>query len=217
MFCSVIILNLTNLQILTHVYISAPLKWLYGHVTAPYKLSYYYYLFILMDIQTVCLLDSFFLVVSFRHTNHSDDKCNKHWIMSGKCKTGNWSVAETSACLRYTCTFYQQIQLKLPLSILHTQTQRHRVSQTLPRTRGTDLYHRQAHSSSCCPLCQPKAWIHTTFNILYDSLDIQSKQEVTVIWQNAPHGGPIPPLRITPGGRNLYHWIPGVGVPISVQ
>jgi len=43
-----------------------------------------------------------------------------------------------------------------------------------------------------------------------------SKQEVKVIWQNAPHGGPIPRLGVTPGGRNLYHWIPRVGVPISV-
>jgi len=28
--------------------------------------------------------------------------------------------------------------------------------------------------------------------------------------------GPIPQLGITPGGQNLYRWIPGVGVPISV-
>jgi len=42
------------------------------------------------------------------------------------------------------------------------------------------------------------------------------KQEVKVIWQKVPHGGPIPWLGVTPGGRNLYHWIPGVGVPISV-
>ena len=42
------------------------------------------------------------------------------------------------------------------------------------------------------------------------------KQEVKVIWQKAPHGGGIPRLGVTPGGRNLYHWIPGVGVPISV-
>ena len=28
--------------------------------------------------------------------------------------------------------------------------------------------------------------------------------------------GPIPRLGVTPGGRNLYHWIPGVGFPISV-
>jgi len=32
------------------------------------------------------------------------------------------------------------------------------------------------------------------------------KQEVKVIWQKAPHGGPIPRLGVTPGGRNLYHW-----------
>jgi len=42
------------------------------------------------------------------------------------------------------------------------------------------------------------------------------KQEVEVIWQKAPHGGPIPLLGVTPGGRKLYHWIPGVGFPISV-
>jgi len=42
------------------------------------------------------------------------------------------------------------------------------------------------------------------------------QQEVKVIWQKVPHGGPIPQLGATPGGRNLYHWIPGVGVPISV-
>jgi len=45
---------------------------------------------------------------------------------------------------------------------------------------------------------------------------LNGKQEVKVIWQNAPHGGAIPRLGVTPGGRNLYHWIPGVGVPISV-
>ena len=46
------------------------------------------------------------------------------------------------------------------------------------------------------------------------------KQEVKVIWQKAPHGGPIPRLGVTPGGQNLktrlgfvqgnwkwHHWI----------
>jgi len=42
------------------------------------------------------------------------------------------------------------------------------------------------------------------------------QQEVKVIWQKAPHGGLIPRLGVTPGGRKLYHWIPGVGFPISV-
>jgi len=42
------------------------------------------------------------------------------------------------------------------------------------------------------------------------------QQEVKVIWQKAPHGGPIPRLGVIPGGRKLYHWIPGVGFPISV-
>jgi len=42
------------------------------------------------------------------------------------------------------------------------------------------------------------------------------EQEVKVIWQKVPHGGPIPRLGVTPGGQKLYHWIPGVGFPISV-
>ena len=42
------------------------------------------------------------------------------------------------------------------------------------------------------------------------------EQEVKVIWQKAPRGGPIPRLGVTPGSRNLYNWIPGVGFPISV-
>ena len=49
----------------------------------------------------------------------------------------------------------------------------------------------------------------------YPSLQI-AKQEVKVIWQKAPHGGPIPRLGVTPGGQKLYHWIPGAGFPISV-
>jgi len=44
----------------------------------------------------------------------------------------------------------------------------------------------------------------------------EEEQEVKVIWQKAPHGEPIPRLGVTPGGRKLYHWIPGVGFPISV-
>ena len=44
---------------------------------------------------------------------------------------------------------------------------------------------------------------------------VKSKQVDKVIWQKAPHGGPIPRLGVTPGGRKLYHWIPGVGFPIS--
>ena len=31
------------------------------------------------------------------------------------------------------------------------------------------------------------------------------KQEVKVIGQKAPHGGPISRLGVTPGGRKLYH------------
>ena len=32
-----------------------------------------------------------------------------------------------------------------------------------------------------------------------------TQQEVKVIGQKAPHGGPIPRLGVTPGGRKLYH------------
>ena len=55
-------------------------------------------------------------------------------------------------------------------------------------------------------------WIVSLF--VYANRNTQ--QEVKVIWQKAPHGGPIPRLGVTPGGRKLYHWIPGVGFPISV-
>jgi len=55
---------------------------------------------------------------------------------------------------------------------------------------------------------------------MYERLIVWSmkmnKQEVKVIWQKAPKGGPIPRSGVTPGGRKLYHWIPGVGFPISV-
>jgi len=57
----------------------------------------------------------------------------------------------------------------------------------------------------------------TTMGVLYmrRAMD-KKKQEVKVIWQKAPHGGPIPRLGVTPGSRNLYRWIPGVGFSISV-
>jgi len=39
------------------------------------------------------------------------------------------------------------------------------------------------------------------------------KQEVKVIWQKAPNGGPIPRLGVTAGGRKLYcHQAPGRAV-----
>ena len=61
-------------------------------------------------------------------------------------------------------------------------------------------------------ICQ--RYYQTSRGILF--FETQCKQEVKVIWQKAPHGGPIPRLGVTPGGRKLYHWIPGVGFPISV-
>ena len=39
-----------------------------------------------------------------------------------------------------------------------------------------------------------------SFPIIYPLYE----QEVKVIWQKAPHGGPIPRLGVTPGGRKLY-------------
>ena len=65
------------------------------------------------------------------------------------------------------------------------------------------LYHQQVHQQE-----------YQTHSAIILSSDLQ--QEVKVIWQKAPHGGPIPRLGVNPGGRKLYHWIPGVGFPISV-
>jgi len=53
-------------------------------------------------------------------------------------------------------------------------------------------------------------------DVFYILEPLFEQQEVKVIWQKASHGGPIPRLGVTPGGRKLYHWIPGVGFPISV-
>jgi len=38
------------------------------------------------------------------------------------------------------------------------------------------------------------------------SANLRTRLVVKVIWQKAPHGGPIPRLEVTPGGRKLYHW-----------
>jgi len=45
-----------------------------------------------------------------------------------------------------------------------------------------------------------------TVNKRYVQFYNNLQQEVKVIWQKAPHGGPIPRLGVTPGGRKLYHW-----------
>jgi len=52
-------------------------------------------------------------------------------------------------------------------------------------------------------------------NVVKNVVDLRRMYN-EVIWQKAPHGGTIPRLGVTPGGRKLYHWIPGVGFPISV-
>ena len=52
------------------------------------------------------------------------------------------------------------------------------------------------HLHSTPLLVGPRRNIAMTFDM---------KQEVKVIRQKAPHGGLIPRLGVTPGGRNLYH------------
>ena len=42
-----------------------------------------------------------------------------------------------------------------------------------------------------------------SYRLWYTCYNNYNKQEVKVIWQKAPHGGPIPRLGVTPGGRNL--------------
>ena len=71
------------------------------------------------------------------------------------------------------------------------------------------------HVQSTCDLLEIAEFL-VSFKVKL-SLNVQYiKQEVKVIWQKVPHEGPIPRLGVTPGGRKLYHWIPGVGFPISV-
>jgi len=72
----------------------------------------------------------------------------------------------------------------------------------------------QSHDQEVCTISSELMQVDSNVAIRF-SLSL-IKQEVKVIWQKAPHGGPIPRLGVTPGGRRLYHWIPGVGFPISV-
>ena len=65
-------------------------------------------------------------------------------------------------------------------------------------------------------LIGPYLWNDLRLNIWLSPSFASLKQEVKIIWQKAPHGGPIPRLGVIPGGRKLYHWIPGVEFPISV-
>ena len=83
----------------------------------------------------------------------------------------------------------------------------------------------------CVCVCPSVTFVHSVemnkhiIIIIYLLVEVQynnkqnrddKQQEVKVIWQKAPHGEPIHRLGVTPGGRKLYHWIPGVGFPISV-
>jgi len=76
--------------------------------------------------------------------------------------------------------------------------------------------HNISLTSNPCKYCRNRLKTEKTdpWSLNWYKQSIQ--QEVKVIWQKAPHGGPIPRLGVTPGGRKLYHWIPGVGFPISV-
>ena len=83
---------------------------------------------------------------------------------------------------------------------------------TFKRHLKTHLY--KLSESSCAA---SSASVSSDLKALYKSvIIIIIQQEVKVIWQKVPHRGPIPRLGVTPGGQKLYHWIPGVGFPISV-
>ena len=90
-----------------------------------------------------------------------------------------------------------------------------------PLGSWTDVYHKRHlvlttfHMFECVPSSQT-VLSHNVRICVLKHIIMNVKQEVKVIWQKAPHGGPIPRLGVTPGGRKLYHWIPGVGFPISV-
>ena len=57
----------------------------------------------------------------------------------------------------------------------------------------------------------PVLVLNTWNNILQQNLT-RGQSNLTRSASRGAHS----PVRVTPGGRNLYHWIPGVGVPISV-
>ena len=95
----------------------------------------------------------------------------------------------------------------MPLpATLSDSAKRRAVSATPDRPSSSSrlrAYHTQQDTQPCCTYRSLTAYTH-------------NNKRVKVIWQKAPHGGPIPRLGVTPGGRNLYRWIPEVGVPISV-
>jgi len=76
---------------------------------------------------------------------------------------------------------------------------------------GKPVAHRRAVDGDCrrllCPRSQP--FHNHAYNrmnrLLLLHCQQHEEQEVKVIWQKAPHGGPIPRLGVTPGGRKLYH------------
>ena len=74
-----------------------------------------------------------------------------------------------------------------------------------------------AYSTSCAPLLQclmsagpPLVGRWNEYQL--SALVTRGQSNLT----KSASRGPIPRLGVTPGGRNLYHWIPEVGFPISV-
>ena len=61
--------------------------------------------------------------------------------------------------------------------------------------------------------CRSKIGLHSAIIIIIIIIITRGQSNLT---KKAPHRGPIPRLGVAPGGRKLYHWIPGVGFPISV-
>jgi len=89
------------------------------------------------------------------------------------------------------------------------------------RLTGSGAHLRREATMRYRPTSRPLLYFTFTWTLFLPVYDVMwrlpwEKQEVKVIWQKAPHGGPFPRLDVTPGGRKLYRWIPGVGFPISV-
>ena len=156
-------------------------------------------------------------------SNLSKSNGNDHYgekTMSEKCKFYNWINQHIVWSLvdMYDYVFHVMTHLAGPVRISST---------TFVVINGSHL---SGDVDDCCTWAAETAvtcWIWRCFlQQRQKSLAVKSsaririptqfQQEVKVIWQKAPHGGPIPRLGVTPGGRKLYHWIPGVGFPISV-
>jgi len=159
-------------------------------------------------------------LTSLRAANRSSGKCN-----ALSCD-GPWRVYNTSRWLAAEFVDGGKQQTKCIWQEASTLRQRQRyavanlkpISNNNRRLRTSHYFVEANHwrtQSIARPLCTllvSTSECHIAINAIPGVI----RQEVKVIWQKAPHGGPIPRLGVIPGGRNLYHWILGVGVPISV-